>query len=250
MMLRIVIIDDEEKSRQSLERWLLKYCSGVEVVGVADGVASGINCIQQHDPDLVLLDIRMQDGTGFDLLKEIGSHTFRLIFITAYDEYAVKAFKFSAVDYLLKPIDIEELEAAIERVKDDVMKQGKGNDLQPIVNNLLEFNVSDPRITISTDSALEILPVRNIVRLEADGSYTQFLMSDGWNILSSKSLKHYEEMMEEYHFLRIHKSHIVNLNFVVRFIKLEGGMIELRNGEKVPISRRRRDAFMEIFKNR
>ena len=249
-MLRTVIIDDEEKSRQSLKRWLLKYCSGVGVVGVADGVASGIECIKEHKPDLVMLDIRMQDGTGFDLLKEIGPLTFQLIFTTAYDEYAVKAFKFSAVDYLLKPIDIEELEAAIDRVKTNIKKQENKYDLQSIVKNLLEFNNTDPRITISTDSTLEILRANNIIRLEADGSYTLFLMSDGRKILSSKSLKYYEELMEEYLFLRVHKSHIVNLSYVMRFLKSDGGSVELRNGDKVPISRRRRDAFMEIYKNR
>ena len=228
----------------------MKYCSGVDVVGVADGVASGIECIHQYNPDLVMLDIRMQDGTGFDLLKEIGSLTFQLIFTTAYDEYAVKAFKFSAVDYLLKPIDIEELEAAIERVKTNIAKQEKKHDYQSLVKNLLEFNSADPRITISTDSSLEMLRASNIVRLEADGSYTLFLMSDGRKILSSKSLKYYEEMMEEYLFLRIHKSHIVNLSYVMRFLKSDGGSVELSNGDKVPISRRRRDAFMEIYKNR
>ena len=249
-MLRTVIIDDEERSRQTLKTLLAKYCSGVDVIAVADGVQSGIKCIEQHKPDLLLLDIRMQDGTGFELLQLMDNPTFQLIFTTAYDEYAIKAFKFSAIDYLLKPIAVEELESAIERAKNNLSKYAARDELDPLIKNLLAFNSTDPKITISTERTLEILAVRDIVRLESDGPYTYFIVSDGRKILSSKTLKHYSSMVEEYHFLRVHNSHVINLAYVTRYIKEGGGLVELQNGDQIPVSRRRKDAFLEMYTNR
>jgi len=249
-MLRAVIIDDEQRSRLSLQTLLMQYCAGVDVVGMAEGVQSGTKCIEQHNPDLVLLDVKMQDGTGFDLLKRIAKPTFQLIFTTAFNEYAIKAFKFSAVDYLLKPIDVAELEAAIQRVHTQRASQAQDDQYDPLIKNLLSFNQTDPRITVSTEHTLEILPVAEIVRMESDGPYTHFVMADGRNVVSSKHLKHYDMMMEEYHFLRIHNSHVVNLKYVKRYYKGDGGIVELLNGDKIPISRRRKEPFLEKYSPR
>ncbi len=247
-MLRTIIIDDEAKSRQSLKLLLLNYCTGVEVVALATSVADGISCIEKYQPDLVMLDIQMQDGTGFDLLKQIVHPSFQLIFTTAFHEFAIKAFKFSAIDYLLKPIDLGELEEAIERAKVIYKNKDEKRTLDPLIKNFLAFNEADLRITISTEHALEILPISDIVRLESDSSYTHIIMKDARKIISSKHLKHYDEMLHGQQFMRVHNSHIINLKHVTRYVKSDGGAIELINGDTIPISRRRKDQFLEIYK--
>ena len=249
-MLRTVIIDDEINSRESLHTLLDKYCTGVEVVATASGVEEGVRIIGEADPDLVMLDIQMQDGTGFDLLKQIDNPKFQLIFTTAHDEYAIKAFKFSAIDYLLKPIELEELEGAVERAKSIQSKKQDHDSREPLIKNLLAYDSANPRITISTEHALEILAVKDIVRLESDGNYTHFYLSDGRKIIASKHLKHYDEMMLGPGFMRVHKSHIINLEFVTRYMKAEGGSIQLSTGDEVPLSRRRKDVFLEIYSRR
>lgn len=246
-MLRTVIIDDERNSRESLNTLLTKYCSGVEIIAMADSVQSGVECIAKHKPELVMLDIQMQDGTGFDLLKQIEDPSFQLIFTTAHDEYAIKAFKFSAIDYLLKPIMLEELEAAVERAKQIASDRATGDKGAPLIRNLLAFNMADPRITVSTEQALEVLRVADIVRLEADGNYTRFVMKDGSLIISSRILKHYDSMLEGQQFLRVHNSHIINLMYVKRLVKADGGTIELSNGDHVPLSRRRKEVFLNAY---
>ena len=246
-MLRTVIVDDEINSSESLNTLLTKYCSGVEVVAIANGVEDGLHTIRQFNPDLVMLDIQMQDGTGFDLLKRIENPEFQLIFTTAFDEYAIKAFKFSAIDYLLKPIELEELEAAVERAKALQSSRMEKGSHEPLIKNLLAYDRSNPRITISTEQALEILPVKDIVRLESDGNYTHFHLIDDRKIVASKHLKHYDEMMIGQNFMRVHKSHIINLNYVTRYIKSEGGSIQMANGHEVPLSRRRKDLFLEVY---
>jgi two-component system LytT family response regulator len=246
-MLRTIIIDDEDRSRKSLETLLEKYCSGVNVIDTADGVETGKNSIRENDPDLVMLDIRMQDGTGFDLLKSLQKTRFHLIFTTAYDEYAIKAFKFNAIDYLLKPIDVEELEAAIIRVQEKMQKPTEQQTADIQIRNLLNFNRKAPKITVSTEHTFEFLSVPDIIRLEADGAYTHFILKGDRKVISSKNLKYYDEMMEEYNFLRIHNSHTVNLRFVLRYLKREGGYVELENGDKIPVSRRRKEVFLQNY---
>ncbi len=247
-MLRTIIIDDEKKSRQSLKALLLNYCHGVDVVGLATGVSDGISCIDKYQPDLVMLDIQMQDGTGFDLLMAIPDPSFQVIFTTAYNEYAIKAFKFSAIDYLLKPIDLTELKAAIEKAKTMHGVNTRRPPAESMVKDLLEFIGADRRITISTEHALEILPVPDIIRLESDGNYTHFIMKDDRRIVSSKHLKHYDALLNGQQFMRVHNSHIVNLKCVSRYVKTDGGAIVLTNGDNVPISRRRKDDFLDIYK--
>ena len=248
-MLRTIIVDDENKSRISLRTLLVEYCTGVEVIGLATGVLDGIARIEEHQPDLVMLDIQMQDGTGFDLLKRISNPSFQVIFTTAFSEYAIKAFKFSAIDYLLKPIDINELEVAIEKAKKIRKSNVENNASASVIENLLNFIGTDRRITISTERALEILPVAEIVRLESDGNYTHVIMKDDRRVVSSKHLKHYVELLEGEDFMRVHNSHIINLKCVSRYVKTDGGAIVLINGDNIPLSRRKKDHFLDIYRN-
>jgi two-component system LytT family response regulator len=221
---------------------MTRYCQDIEIVGTADGVVSGIACIQMHNPDLVMLDVQLQDGTGFELLSGLESRDFKLIFTTAHNEYAIRAFKFSATDYLLKPIDIEELELAVQRVHEDVNVV-----LADKVDHLLDFSTLDPSLTISTEQTLEILPVAEIIRIESNGSYSLFVLSNGDKVVSSKNLKYYEFLSDEYAFLRVHNSHIIHLKFVKRVLRKDGGFVEMTNGDLVPLSRRRKDLFLSIY---
>ena len=248
-MLRIVIIDDEWKGRQTLNALLTKYCTDVAIVGMADSVATGLTSLSEHQPDLVLLDIQLQDGTGFDLLNQLPSHDFQLIFTTAYNEYAIRAFKYSAIDYLLKPIDVEELEAAVERARSAPTQQTGASGTWRI-RNLLNFDSTDPRITISTEQTIEILPVADILRIESNGAYSIFMMHNGDRIVSSKNLKYYEFLTAEHAFLRVHNSHVVHLKYVQRYLRKDGGLIEMTNGDCIPLSRRRRDVFLSIYAHR
>ena len=244
-MLKIIIVDDELAARDSLENFLNMYCNDVKILAKSANLVQAKKDIESLNPDLVLLDIRLKKGTGFDLLESIEHIDFQVIFTTAYDEYAIKAFKFNAIDYLLKPIDVEELEKAIDKAKDRI-KQNSAHELSGLLQQLKTFDHSKPSLTISTEQSYEFLPIEQIIRLEANGSYT-LIITPKKNILSSKILKDFESLLIDYKFYRVHHSHIINVNQMARFIKTEGGMIEMNNGDLIPVSRRKKEAFLELF---
>ena len=243
--MRTVIIDDEAKSRAALRNLLTTYCTGVDVIAEADGVHQGIEVIHENKPDVLFLDIRMRDGSGFDLLQQLEKIDFQVIFITAFDEFAIRAFKFSAIDYLLKPIDVEELENAVRRAKERIELQSTSNT--SLIQNLLKFNQSRPKITISTDDAIEFVPVDQIIRLESDGGYTCIHCLNGVKLTASKNLKVFDEILSEYEFIRVHYSHVISVNYVERFVKRDGGYLVMSNGDQVPVSRRRKEAFIQKY---
>lgn len=243
--LKTIIVDDETASRHSLALAIQKYCTNIAIIGEADGVNSGTALITRENPELVFLDIKMKDGTGFDLLSGIPDKSFQVIFTTAYDEFAIRAFKFSAVDYLLKPIDIEELQQAIERAAE------RNRTTRPEINSskikgLMNFNDSDPTITVATADAIEFLKVTDIIRLEADSSYTTIHSISKQPLLSSKNLKVFEDMLDECNFFRPHHSHIINVRHIKRFVKKDGGYIQMSDDSSVPLSRRRRELFFRL----
>lgn len=243
--LRTIIVDDEVTSRQSLALAIRKYCSNIAIIGEADGVSSGTDLITREKPELIFLDIRMKDGTGFDLLSGIPNKSFQVIFTTAYDEFAIRAFKFSAVDYLLKPIDIEELQQAINRAVDR-FKTTRPEINSSKIKGLMSFNDSDPTITVATADTIEFLKVTDIIRLEADSSYTTIHSISKQPLLSSKNLKIFEDMLDEYNFFRPHHSHIINVRHIKRFVRKDGGYIQMSDDTSVPISRRRRELFFQL----
>ena len=244
--LRTIIIDDEAHVRESLADMLKRHCPNAKVVGRSEGVKSGLKAIQTHHPDLVLLDIKMKDGTGFDLLEQIENIDFKIIFITAYDQYAIKAFKFSALDYLLKPVESTDLKEAIDKA-DKISQQEVKTQLNTLANNLQTDDQSKKKIILKTFDNVHLVKVRDIVYAESDGRYSTIYLASGENVIVSNTLKHYHEMLGDFGFYRVHKSYLINLEHIRRFEKAEGGYVILETGAKVPVASRKREELLELF---
>lgn len=245
MTAKAIIIDDELRARTTLSQMLNMYCPTIEITGQADSVLSGLTLIKQINPDIVFLDIKMPDGTGFDLLNRLEKINFALIFLTAFDEYAVKAFKFSAVDYLLKPIDPDELTAAVDRAIDTL--KNKTNQLAPLIENLKTIRRESKKIVLKTAESIYLVSIADIIRCESTGNYTRFFLTDKKAILVSRTLKDYDELLTEYGFYRVHQSHLVNLSHINRLDKADGGVIIMNDGQQVPISTRKKDALIKAI---
>jgi two-component system LytT family response regulator len=244
-MIKTVIIEDEQKSRDMLAAIIQKNCPELEVTGLARDVKEGVELIKTQKPDLVFLDISMPDGSGFDLLEQVAGSKFELIFATASDQHAIRAIKYSACDYLLKPIDIDELKSAVSKVVKKKNAIPNMENLQFLIQHLKRSDENFQKITLPTGNAYEIVNVKDIIRCEADGSYTTFFLSDKRKLMVSAGLKHYEELLPESDFIRVHHHHLINMNHVLRFLKEDGGYAVMTDGTKIEISRRKKEAFME-----
>ncbi|WP_456442042.1 LytR/AlgR family response regulator transcription factor [Psychroserpens sp.] len=240
-MIKSVIIDNEKKSRKTLSNFLRKYCKNVEVLGEADGVSTGIELIKNKNPELVFLDIEMTDGTGFKLLESIEDIQFSVIFVTAYSAYAIKAFKISAIAYLLKPINPQELIEAIEKYQKEIGLKGIHNKLEVLLGN--QSNVK--KIAFPTSEGIELVKLNQIVHCEADDNYTSIFLANEKRIVVSKTIKEYDTMLSDFGFYRIHQSHLVNLDYIAKYNKNDGGYVVLENGKKLPVSRRNKQEFLE-----
>lgn len=245
-MIRVVVIDDEDHIRDSLEKLLARYCPQVAVVGTGSSVDSGIRVIRELQPDLVLLDIQMNDGTGFELLQSFSTIEFKVIFITAYDQYAVQAFRFCAVDYLLKPVNPEQLVTAVDRagllISDHLNLQ-----MNALYENLKSVARQDKKIILKTASQIHLLDLKHIISCESDSCYTTVHTSEGEHIMVAKTLKEYDEMLSACGFYRVHKSHLINLAHIKRFDKQDGGTIVLTNDLKIPVASRKREEVLELI---
>jgi two-component system LytT family response regulator len=244
-MIKTLIIEDEQKSREMLVAMLEKNCEFVQVIGAAKNVKEGVELIKQFKPELVFLDISMPDGSGFDLLEQVQGHKFELIFATASDQHAIRAIKYSACDYLLKPIDVEELKLAVEKVVQKKNAIPNMENLNFLIQQLKKSDDNFQKITLPTGNAFEVVNIKDIIRCEADGSYTTFFLADKRKLLVSFGLKHYEDLLPESDFIRIHHHHLINMNHVLRFLKEDGGYAVMSDNSKLEISRRKKDAFME-----
>jgi len=244
MILKAVIVDDEIRSRDFLKTLVEEFCPDVKVTGVAASVDEAVTIIGTHAPDVVFLDIELHTGTGFDVLEKFASPNFHVIFTTAYDHYAIKAIKFSAVDYILKPIDIDELQQAVEKAKEKVESNTSQQSINNLLQNLRKPSTTDYSITLATSDGLEFVPLQNIIRLEASGPYTYFYLKEGKKIMVSKNLKEYETMLGDYNFLRVHNSHIINMKEVKRLKKTDGGYAVMNDESMIAISPKKKDDFM------
>jgi two-component system LytT family response regulator len=248
-MIRAIIIEDEKMSREALYRMLEKYCPTVEVIAEADGYRKGVEEIRKHHPDVIFLDIQMPDGSGFRVLEEFEEIDFEIIFTTAFDQFAIKAIKYSALDYLLKPIIPEDLIEAVKRVEKKKAENIRRKNLETGNKDLRLQEERNPKIVLSTSEMIHVINVNDIIRCESDNYYTYFYFIDGRKLLVSKTLKENEELLAQYNFIRPHKSHLVNIKYIKSYIRQEGGYILMNDGTKIPVSRRKKDKIIEIIFN-
>ena len=253
--LRAVIIDDETNAREALTNLLRLVCPEVEICGEAKNVDLGIELIKNEKPNIVFLDIQMPGKSGFDLLASFDKVDFGVIFTTAYQEYAIRAFRFSAIDYLLKPIDPDELQAAIEKYKSQI---GKVNPEQiQILQEQLDTSRSprlverqrndNQRIALPTAEGIHFVQMTEIIQCESLGSYTKFHLVKGPAIVVSRLLKEYEEILDHYYFFRVHQSNIINLEHIKRYVKGDGGQVWMSDNTEIEVSRRRKEEFLSIL---
>lgn len=243
-MIRTLIIDDEQHNIENLQGLLREYCPAVQVVATAMAVDEAVQSVRAFNPDLLLLDIHMPGKNGFEVLKELPDQTFEVIFVTAFDQYAIQAIKFSAIDYLLKPVDIDELKTAIAKVEAKI-----GNRPNPQVANLLEMLRNqgmreEHRLALSSMKETRFVRPADIIRCESSNAYTSFFLATGELIVVSRPIFEYSELLADYGFIRCHQSHLVNRAYVKSLLKEDGGYLLLEDDSRIPISRNKKESVM------
>jgi len=244
---KVVIIDDEASARIILRGFIEKFFPQLMVIGEADDVESGIDVLNNSDPDLVFLDIQLNTGTGFNILEAIGQHKFRVVFVTAFENYAIEAFRFAALDYLLKPLRINDLKNAIERF--ERLSQLPPNPIQTttFTENLKLDDLRKGKIVLPCIDGFEVANLQEIIRLESDRNYTRIYKENGNECVVSRTLKEFEELLAPYEFFRVHHSHIIHLRYVKKYIRGQGGEIVMTDSSVVPVSRSKKDEFIALF---
>lgn len=245
-MIKTVIIDDERQNRNLLRKMLVDFCEGVMIVGEAADVRSGIKLLEKEQPDVLLLDIELSDGDGFDILTAFDRIDFHVIFVTGYDQYAIKAIKHAALDYLLKPIDLSELQTAIR--KSEKNKTEESSKLRFLDAEYESKNEELRQIVLPGRESHFVVELHNIIRIEAQGSYVMIHLEDDKTHLVVNSLSHYEELLPPSYFFRIHKSHLINVHKVDRFAPGRSGKVLLKDGSELDVAVRRKSAFRQLIK--
>ncbi len=246
-MIRSIIIDDEQHSRATLRNLLDEFCSDVKIAGEADGYKSGVSMIRKLNPDLVFLDIQMPDGTGFRVLEDTKPYHFKVIFTTAYDSFAIKAFKYSAMDYLLKPIDPVELQNSVDKVRKS--RSGLENPGIELLLKSIRDRENPGKLVLSTFEGMHVVKIPDIIRCQSDDYYTRFYFRNKKELLVSKTLKEYEQILSGHNFIRPHKSHLINIRYIKSYMKMDGGYIILTDGTQIPVSRRKKEMVLEVLNN-
>lgn len=246
-MIRTVVIEDEEHSRRMLLVMLKEHCRQIQVVGEANSVKSGLAAISDVKPQLVFLDIELQSETSFEILEQIPEINFELIFTTAFDHYALKAIKFCAIDYLLKPIDVDELRMAVSKAEKRLDREYLNKNLEVFLGNIKSASQNNHKIALSTLEGLFFVNVNDIIYCESSGPYTKFNFKQAPQIITSKHLKEYEELLSGYNFFRIHKSYLVNLQEIKKYIRGEGGQLIMSDGASLSVSKQRKEGFLNIY---
>lgn len=249
-MIRAIIVDDEPKNRKILRALLEKFCPEVAIEGEAATAREALEIIPATRPDLLFLDIEMPYGNAFDLLDQLMPVDFEIIFITAFDEYTLKAFKYSALDYLLKPVNIEELRAAVKKAAQQVHLKTINEQLSNLLHDFRGQQSQASRLAIPTNEGFIFVPTQDILRFEAWSNYTYIYTRQGQRYVSSRTIKQYEEMLGGSQFFRIHNSHIINLAFVKKYLKGRGGEVEMTDGTVLEVASRRKEAFLSLFDNK
>ena len=246
MKIKSIIVDDEKHGRENLAGILRQYCPDVDLAGEADSVDAAVLLIQKYNPDLVFLDIEMPKASGFQLLEHFKDFRFEVIFVTAYGNYAIKAIRFSAADYILKPINYNELKTAVEKVSNRIQQKQENLRMKQLVYNLGQ--PVSPRIGLPTGDRIEFVEVNKIIRCQGEGNYSHIYFEGNKHLLVAKTLVEFEDLLQEHSFVRVHKTHLVNLKHVIAYVKTDGGILQLSNGDKVAVSRRRKEEVQTRLK--
>ncbi len=248
--MKILLVDNEKEVRELLKDMITAIAPDIFQLEEAEGVMSGIQKINSFKPDIVFLDVEMNDGTGFDLLYKIGTLSFQLIFTTAHNKYAVQAFKCSAIDYLLKPVDFNELDKALQKAKTNIFGNSLSKQIEILMQQLSAKDSADKQIVLKDSEASYFVKISDILYCEAEGSYTKFYFATETPIIISKNLSTYEDLLSIYGFVRTHHSYLVNASKIKMYDKTDGGTLILTSGHTVPISHRKKDYVMHLLENR
>jgi len=248
-MINAIIIDDEAHARQTIRAILKSSCDDVNIVAEAANVAEAVKSIKQFQPQLLFLDIDLPDGNGFDILKQVDHKNLRIIFITAYQEYAIQAIKFSAFDYILKPINPKELIETVRKAIDEENTFGYEERLQTFFNNINQATPEKKKIVLKTADKIHVVDIKNIVRCESDNAYTTIVVNTGKSIVVSKSIKSFDEMLSSQGFMRVHQSHLINTNYISYYNKHEGGFLVMSDNSNVPISNQKKPLLIEYLES-
>lgn len=247
MKRKALVIDDENRTRDLIAKMINSLDLDIEAIAEGENVKSAIDAIKKHNPDIVFLDIQMPDGTGFDVLKAIPNKNFEVVFVTAHEEFAIKAIKFSALDYILKPVDTEELKQVVELALAKMNDKKDDRQFEALQNNMSPQQKR--RLVLKTQESVHVVDLDQIIRLESDRNYTSFYLVDGKVILVSKTLKEFDDLLSSYNFIRVQQSHLINLDYVDRYNKGNGGFVVMKNGSEVPLSPAKREIFFKILEN-
>ena len=244
--LRVILIDDELPSLENLQHKIIEFCPDLEIVAATQKPEIALKLIAQHQPDIIFLDIEMPRMNGFRMLEEIEVKDFEVVFTTAYNYYAIDAVRISAFDYLVKPISVNDLQNTVARL----MKNAEQNPKQKteiLSQNISRVQLQNDKITISTIDGVEFYEIKSIIRIESSSNYSKVFFIDGKNILVTKLLKEFEEILSSYRFFRMHNSHLVNLNYIKKYIRGDGGQVILENDEVIDVSRRKKEEFLKLI---
>jgi len=251
-MTTAILIDDDANLRAGMRQLLSMYAPEINVLGEAESVQTGVEAINLFQPQVIFLDIQLSDGTGFDLLEKLaemnGKISSQVVFITAHEQYAIKAFRFSALDFLLKPVDPEELQKVIYKIKNVLAKSDNYAHIDLLLENIRRKVDNFKRIALSTSDGIHLFEISDIIRCESEDNYTKFFIKNNKPILISKTLKEYEELLTEHGFERIHQSHLINLAYLKSYIKRDGGYVVMADNSNLPISQRKKERLQELLK--
>jgi two-component system, LytTR family, response regulator len=244
-MIKAIIIDDIEQARITLKKDLEVYARDVEVIAEANGVVDGAKLLKSKQPDILFLDIQMQDGSGFDLLDILKDISFKIIFITASDAHAIKAFRYAAIDYLMKPVDPDELTAALEKYR--AQKVNESEKYKLLNESLKNHQKPHTKLALHTQDKIHIVNIHDIVRCESQVNYTEFYFSGAKKLLVTKTLKEFEDLLGDQGFYRVHQSHLINTKYIKEFVKSDGGYLIMTDSSNVPVSSRKRPEVVKML---
>jgi len=249
-MITAVLVDDDINLREGMKALLARYAPEIQITGEAEGVDEGVRVIAQTNPEVVFLDIQLGEGTGFDILEKLnGKIESQVVFITAHEQYAIKAFRFSALDFLLKPVDPDELQKVIGKIKKTLQRNDTFGHIDLLLENIRKKVDNFKRIALSTTDGIHLFDISDIIRCESTDNYTTFYIKNHKPMLISKTLKEYEELLSEHGFERIHQSHLINLNYLKSYIKKDGGYVIMADNSTLPVSQRKKEKLQEMIKN-